>query len=134
MRFLSNALSTSLLGATLLGSVAQADTGQFDPSTNQLNLPSVALVQGGQIQGYFSLNLKIGEQDGKLVILDNAYFNSLAPIQAVPMTDKPSATFSIDTLRLDIPEVAFSNIPNAPTFPLNFRLLAALDTALVLGF
>ena len=122
----------AVLSLSLLITPLQAENANFDVNTFELNLPSVALVSDGEIQGYFSIDLQVlSNQEGQFTLLDNAYVTGLIrPVTAVPMIDEPSASYDAQSEQLSIPAVIAGN---ADPVAVTLRILAALDGAFVLG-
>ena len=136
MRLIKTLLKISVFCFSLSVMSLQAEPAIYDESNLQLQLPSVAVMSGGKIQGYLSVNLQVlSNSDKQFIVLDNAYATALfGPIQSLSTTEIPSATYNQDSQQLTIPAFTFKNSANGDTtFPLNLHVLATLDDTYILG-
>lgn len=136
MRIFNTLFKVIVFYLSLSAMSLQAETAIYDESNLQLNLPSVAIVSDGKIQGYFSVNLQVLSNTNKrFAVLDNTYATALlGPVKTLPSTENVSATYQQDDQRLIIPAFALKSAGiNVPTNALTLRVLATLDNVFILG-
>ncbi|MCK5728528.1 MAG: hypothetical protein KAH08_04840 [Methylococcales bacterium] len=136
MRLIKTLLKISVFCFSLSVMPLQAEPAIYDDSQLQLELPSVAVVSGGKVQGYFSVSLQVlADSNKNFTVLDNAYATALfGPVQSLPITKNRSATYDQDSKQLTIPAFSLKNAASGtPTSALNLRVLTTLDNAYILG-